>query len=236
MNQDERALRQAIVEACREMNASGLNQGTSGNISARLGERLLITPSGIPYDELASEMLAAMPLEGDYGAWEGPLKPSSEWRFHLDLVRARPELGAIVHAHAPHATALAIARKPIPPVHYMIAAFGGPDIRCADYATFGTDALSKAVLAAMQDRLGCLMANHGMLAAGPTLARAMWLAIELETLSRQYVTALTIGTPVLLSDAEIADARRAFAGYGPREAPAAVAPGKGSGRRHAPGR
>lgn len=236
MNQDERALRQAIVEACRELNASGLNQGTSGNISARLDERLLITPSGIPYDELAPEMLAAMPIEGEYGGWKGPLKPSSEWRFHLDLVRARPELGAVVHAHAPYATALAIARRPIPPVHYMIAAFGGPDIRCADYATFGTEALSKAVLAAMQDRLGCLMANHGMLAAGPTLARAMWLAVELETLARQYVTALISGTPVLLSDAEITDARRTFANYGPREAPAAAAPGKGPGRRRAPGR
>lgn len=219
MRCEEQELRQAIVAACREMNASGLNHGTSGNISARLGARLLITPSGVPYDDLAPEMIAAMPLEGDHGAWEGPLKPSSEWRFHLDLMRARPELGAIVHAHAPHATALAIARRPIPPVHYMIAAFGGADIRCAAYATFGTEALSRAVLAAMQGRNGCLMANHGMLAAGPTLARAMWLAVELEALARQYVTALTIGGPVLLSDAEIAEAGRAFAGYGLREQP-----------------
>ena len=232
MNRDERALREAIVAACRELNASGLNQGTSGNISARLGPRLIITPSGVPYDELAPEMLAAMPLEGDYGAWEGPLRPSSEWRFHLDLARARPELGAIVHAHSPFATALAIARKPIPPVHYMIAAFGGADIRCADYATFGTEALSRAVLAAMEGRQGCLMANHGMLAAGPTLARAMWLAVELETLARQYVTALDAGGPVLLSVAEIAEAQRAFAGYGLRESPAQPARGR---RRKAPG-
>ncbi|HUF85793.1 MAG TPA: class II aldolase/adducin family protein [Thermohalobaculum sp.] len=221
MTREERTLRQAIVASCRELNASGLNQGTSGNISARLGGRLLITPSGVPGDELAPEMLAAMPLEGDHGAWEGPLRPSSEWRFHLDLARARPELGAVVHAHPPHATALAIARKPIPPLHYMIAAFGGADIRCAAYATFGTEALSRAVLAAMQGRQGCLMANHGMLAAGPTLARAMWLAVELEALARQYVTALTIGGPVLLSAAEIAEAERAFAGYGLREPPPA---------------
>ncbi len=219
MKKQESALRQAIVEACRELNASGLNQGTSGNISARLGGRLLVTPSGVPCDELAPEMIASMPLEGAYGAWEGPCKPSSEWRFHLDLARARPEFGAIVHAHAPFATALAIARKPIPPVHYMIAAFGGPEIRCAAYATFGTEALSRAVLAAMQDRNGCLMANHGMLAAGPTLARAMWLAAELETLARQYLTALGAGGPVLLSEAEVAEAERAFAGYGPRETP-----------------
>lgn len=238
MKKEERTLRQAIVAACREMNASGLNQGTSGNISARLGGRLLITPSGVPYDELAPEMLAALPIEGDYGAWEGPLKPSSEWRFHLDLMRARPELGAIVHAHAPFATALAIARRPIPPVHYMIAAFGGPDIRCADYATFGTEALSRAVLAAMEGRNGCLMANHGMLAAGPTLARAMWLAVELEALARQYVTTLMIGGPVLLSDAEIAEARAAFASYGLRESPAQskaprrLAPAARAGRTH----
>ena len=218
MTGKERALRRAIVDACREMNASGLNQGTSGNVSARLGERLLITPSGVPYAEMAPEMIAAMPLEGEHGAWQGPLKPSSEWRFHLDLVRARPELGAIVHAHAPYATALAIARKPIPAVHYMIAAFGGPEIRVSDYATFGTEALSKAVVKAMEGRNGCLMANHGMLAAGPTLARAMWLAHELETLARQYVNALLIGGPVLLSDAEITEAARAFAGYGPTDA------------------
>ncbi len=215
MTREERALRQAIVEACRELNASGLNQGTSGNVSARLGERLLITPSGVPYAEMTPEMIAAMSLESDYGSWEGPLKPSSEWRFHLDLARARPEFGAIVHAHAPYATTLAVARRPIPPVHYMIAAFGGPEIRVADYATFGTAALSQAVVKAMEGRNGCLMANHGMLAAGPTLARAMWLAQELETLARQYFNALLVGGPVLLSDAEIAETERAFAGYGP---------------------
>ena len=235
MTREERKLREAIVAACREMNATGLNQGTSGNVSARLGERLLITPSGVAYDALGPEMIAAMPLAGDDGAWEGPFKPSSEWRFHLDLARARPQIGAIVHAHAPHATALAIARKPIPPVHYMIAAFGGADIRCAGYATFGTEALSRAVLAAMEDRNGCLMANHGMLVAGPTLARAMWLAVELEALARQYVTALTMGGPVLLSEAEIAEARRAFAEYGLRETPGQPAPAKSRRRSRARG-
>ena len=229
MKRDERALRQAIIAACRETNATGLNQGTSGNVSARLGERLLITPSGVPADEMAPEMIAAMPLAGDYGAWEGPLKPSSEWRFHLDLARARPEIGAIVHAHAPFATTLAVARKPIPAVHYMIAAFGGPEIRVADYATFGTAALSRAVVAAMEGRNGCLMANHGMLAAGPTLERALWLAGELEALARQYWGALQIGGPVLLSDEQVAEAERAFAGYGPTGAhkeKAAKGPGK----------
>jgi L-fuculose-phosphate aldolase len=214
MNKNERALRQDIIDQCRRMNAIGLNQGTSGNISARFGERLLITPSSVPYDEMTVDMLASVVIEGDGAEWEGPLRPSSEWRFHLDLARARPDLGAIVHTHAIYCTTLAITRRPIPAVHYMIAGFGGMDIRCADYATFGTEALSKAVLVAMEGRNACLMANHGMLAAGPNLARAMWLAVELETLARQYFNTLLIGGPVLLNEAEIADAARSFASYG----------------------
>ncbi len=214
MTDSELALRREIVAQCRRMNAIGLNQGTSGNISARSGDRLLITPSATPYDAMTPEMIAAMPVEGDYGAWEGPLKPSTEWRFHLDLIRARPEIGAIVHTHAIYSTTLAIARKPIPPLHYMIAAFGGGDIRVADYATYGTAELSRNVLAAMQGRSACLMANHGMLVAGPTLERAMWLAVELENLARQYVCTLQIGGPVLLDEAALAETRKSFAGYG----------------------
>ncbi len=211
----EASLRREIVDCCRQMNADGLNQGTSGNISARSGQRMLITPSGVAYEAMTPEMIAVMPLAAEDGTWKGPARPSSEWRFHLDLMRARPEIGAIVHAHAPHATALAIARKPVPAVHYMIAAFGGADIRVADYATFGTAELSRNVLAAMNGRMACLMANHGMLAAGRSLDHAMRLAVELEALARQYVLALQIGGPVLLSDDEIAEAQIAFQGYGP---------------------
>ncbi len=218
MKTDETTLRRSMIAQCRRMNAIGLNQGTSGNISARCGERMLITPSAVPYDEMTPEMIASMvvenPGEGDYGAWEGPLEPSSEWRFHLDLSQARPDIGAIVHTHATYCTTLAIARRPIPALHYMIAAFGGTDIRCADYATFGSVALSRAVLAAMEGRNACLMANHGMIAAGPDLDRAMWLAVELETLARQYFNTLLIGGPVLLDEAEIADAAKSFANYG----------------------
>jgi len=217
MKKAELSLRREIIAQCRRMNAIGLNQGTSGNISARLGDRLLITPSATPYDTMTPEMIAAMPLDGG-GAWEGPLKPSSEWRFHLDLMRARPEFGAIVHTHAIYCTTLAIARRPIPPVHYMIAAFGGSDIRVAGYATYGTAALSRAVLKAMEGRNACLMANHGMLAAGPGLEKAMWLAVELENLARQYFNALQIGGPVLLDEAAIAETRKSFAGYGLRDA------------------
>lgn len=214
MKQAELALRREIIAQCRWMNAVGLNQGTSGNIAARLGERMLITPSAMPYDALEPEMIAAMPLAREDGAWEGPRKPSTEWRFHLAILRARPEVGAVVHTHSTYATVLAIARKPIPACHYMIAAFGGMDVRCSDYATFGTEALSRAALAALEGRSGCLLANHGMIAVGATLGEAMWRAVELETIARQYYLSLAVGGPVLLSEAEIAEAATSFGGYG----------------------
>ncbi|MBK0399047.1 class II aldolase/adducin family protein [Limibaculum sp. M0105] len=220
MKKDERALRKAIIEKCLWMNASGLNQGTSGNISARHGGRMLITPSATPYEAMEPEMIASMPIEGDHGAWDGPLKPSTEWRFHLDIIRARPEVGAIIHTHSPYCTALAVARKPIPAAHYMVAAFGGTDVRCSDYATFGTEELSRAALRALEGRNACLLANHGMIVAGPGLEKAMWLAVELETLARQYFNALLIGGPVVLSDAEVAETAKSFASYGLRDQPA----------------
>ncbi len=210
---DETELRQSIIDACRSMIATGLNQGTSGNISVRHGDTMLITPSATPYDRMRPEDITAMPIARDYGSWSGPLKPSVEWRFHLDILRARPEVGAVVHAHSPYATALAMMRRSIPPAHYMIAAFGGSDIRCADYELYGTEALSAAALRALEGRLGCLLANHGMIAVGPSLDRAMWLAVELETLARQYHATLTIGGPVLLTEAEIAAALAGFASY-----------------------
>ena len=213
---DETDIRAAIVAQCRAMNASGLNQGTSGNISARHGARMLITPSAIPYDSMTPDMIASMPVEDNYGTWEGPKKPSSEWRFHLDILRARPEVGGIVHTHSTFCTSLSIARKPIPPIHYMIAHFGGPDIRCADYALYGSAELSAHVLKAMEGRNGCLLANHGMIAAGKNLSQAMWLAVELETLARQYWHTLQIGGPVLLSDEDVREAAEKFGvtGYG----------------------
>jgi L-fuculose-phosphate aldolase len=206
--------RQGIIDACREMNSAGLNLGTSGNISVREGATMLITPSATPYDRMRPEMIAAMPLEGDYGNWSGPLKPSTEWRFHLDILRSRPDVGAVVHAHPPYCTTLAVARRGIPACHYMVAAFGGTDVRCAPYATFGTAALSTHVLTALEGRAGCLLANHGMIVCGPTLERAMWLAVELETIARQYYQSLLIGGPVLLSAAEVAEAAEKFGSYG----------------------
>jgi L-fuculose-phosphate aldolase len=209
----DRALRQSIIDTCLWMNASGLNQGTSGNISVRSGDRMLITPSATPYEAMTPDMIASMPLDGD-GAWDGPLKPSTEWRFHLDILNARPDARAVVHAHPTYCTTLAIARLSIPAVHYMIAAFGGPDIRCSGYAAFGTKALSRTALQALEGRAGCLLANHGSIVVGPRLDKAMWLATELEALAQQYFNVLQIGGGVILSDAEIAEAMAAFDGYG----------------------
>ncbi|MCX8281061.1 class II aldolase/adducin family protein [Phyllobacterium sp. 0TCS1.6C] len=210
----EPAIRQSIIDQCRAMNASGLNQGTSGNISVRHGDRMLITPSAVPYDEMTPDMIAAMPLEGEYGSWEGPRKPSTEWRFHLDILRSKPEANAVVHTHSTYATILSIAHKPIPACHYMIAAFGGDDVRVCDYARYGTKELSDNVLAALEGRTACLMANHGMLATGSSLEKAMWAAVELETISRQYYHALLIGGPVVLPAEEIDGVRKGFASYG----------------------
>jgi len=214
MTREERLIRENIIAKCRWMNASGLNQGTSGNISARYKDRMLITPSATPYDAMKPEMIASMPLEGDYGSWDGPLKPSTEWRFHLDIMRGRPDVGGVVHTHSTYATVLAIARKSIPACHYMMAAFGGTDIRCAGYARYGTAELSELALAALEGRNGCLLANHGMIAVGANLDKAMWLAHEFETLAKQYYHTLLIGGPVLLPEAEIARVQEGFKSYG----------------------
>jgi len=211
---DERAKRQSIIDACRRMNTLGINQGTSGNISLRHEAGLLITPTSVPYEAMRPEQIVFMGLDG---AFDPAQRPSSEWRFHLDILRARPEVSAVVHAHPPFATTLAIMGLQIPPVHYMIACAGGDTIRCAPYATFGTEELSRHAVEALQDRLACLLAHHGMIAIGPSLTRAMWLAVEVETLARQYYNCLQIGTPPLLSKAEIEKVRARMAGYGAAE-------------------
>lgn len=211
----EASLRVEIVESCRELDARGLNRGSSGNVSARIGDAVLVTPSAVPYAAMRPDMIALMPLEGA-GTWEGPMKPSTEWRFHLDLMRARPGIGAVVHTHAEFSTILAIARKPIPALHYMIAAFGGMEIPCCEYACYGTAELSAAILRAMGEMNGCLMANHGMLTVGADPARATWLAVELEALAHQYWHVLQIGGGHLLSEAEIATVAQGFASYGVR--------------------
>ncbi len=205
------ALRREIVETCRAMNARGLNQGTAGNVSARIPNGCLITPSGVPYETMTPEMVVEMDLQG--GA-RGPFEPSTEWRMHRDIYVARPEAEAVIHAHAIHAAALSCLRIEIPAFHYMIAVAGGATLRCADYATFGSAELSAAMLRALEDRRACLLANHGLICFGPGLAEALRLAGEIEALCRQYWIARQLGEPVILDDAEMARVLDRFRSYG----------------------
>ncbi|PTE11001.1 L-fuculose-phosphate aldolase [Mesorhizobium helmanticense] len=211
-------IRQSIIDACIEMNRVGINQGTSGNISVRHGEGMLITPTSTPYATLKPQDIVFMNWAGDV---EGRLDASSEWRFHLDILKARPEVNAIVHAHPNYCTTIAIMGRKIPAIHYMIAIAGGSDIRCAPYATFGTAELSVNAVAALEGRKACLLEHHGMIAVGTSLDNAMWLAVEVETLARQYHGCLQIGEPPVLSDEEIENVIGRMASYGHRDADAA---------------
>ena len=214
---NENSIRQQIIDLCIEMNSSGLNQGTSGNISARYDGAMLITPSGIPYEQLALKDLARLSLDSNKYEWDGPCKPSSEWHFHRAILQSNENLSAVVHTHSTFATVLSIAREDIPACHYMIAAFGGNSVRCADYATFGTPELSENILSAMTDRSACLLANHGMIAGGHSLENAMWSAVELETLSKQYYHAKLFGNMVVLPDDEMDRVIEKFKDYGQKD-------------------
>ena len=209
----EHELRAALAGTARQTVSHGLNKGASGNVSVRLREGFLITPSGLPNDALQPDQMVAVDMQGQS---LGSLKPSSEWRIHRDIYRARPEVHAVVHAHSPHAVSLSCLRRGIPSFHYLVAAAGGKDIRCAGYATFGTQTLSDAVIAALQDRRTCLMANHGLVAVGATLDAALSLAVEVEELCAQYWRAKLMGEPVLLSDAEMDEVLERFKHYGQR--------------------
>ncbi len=200
-----------LINTARAMQPAGLNKGTSGNVSVRDGDGFLITPTGMAYEALTADDIPHMALDGSH---IGARKPSSEWRFHRDLYASRPEVGAVLHAHSPFAVSLACLRRDIPPFHYMIARFGGDTIRCADYAIFGSEALSTAAMAAMAERKGCLLANHGLLLAGRDLAEALALAVELEELCEQYWRACQLGEPVLLNAVEMAEVLEKFKGYG----------------------
>ncbi len=206
-------LRRQIIAQARAMNGLGINQGTSGNISARAGKFMLITPTATPYDALKPAMIARMKLDGGE-AFSGPLKPSSEWRFHRDIYLARPDAGAVVHTHASYATALAMLRKDLRATHYMIAAFGGATVRCTDYAPYGTQALSDLVVAGLEDRTGVLLGSHGMIVIGRDLDEAMWRAVELETLCRQTWIASLAGEPAVLPDDEAMRTVERFKEYG----------------------
>ncbi|MEM8571451.1 MAG: class II aldolase/adducin family protein [Pseudomonadota bacterium] len=222
------ALAQEIIDTCLAMNAMGINQGTSGNVSARCGAGFLITPSGVPYAETTPAQIVEMDLDGGY---HGDWLPSSEWRMHHDLFAARPEAQAIVHTHSTYATALSCLRVEVPAFHYMIGVTGGTTLRCSGYASFGTQALSDTMLVALEDRTACLLANHGMICFGNSLSKALWLAQEVETLCKQYFLACQAGMPVILDDDEMTRVLARFKTYGKQpedlmegDAPAVEAP------------
>ncbi len=226
----EKALRESIVAHGARIVASGLGDAPNGDISARLSDSLLITPSGANYASLRPAMITLMPLVGEYGAWAGPIKPSGEWRIHLDIARARPDIGAIVRFQSPYATALAIARKPIPAAHSMIALFGGPIVRCAKYAPAGTKELAGLTLEALDRGHAVLLSNYGALTTGATLEAALVRAQGLETFARLYAIALSIGRPAILSDEEVGRIAERFKSNG-ADVDARIAPPAKSGAK-----
>lgn len=204
-------IRQQLIDTALKMNALGINQGTSGNVSLRADDGFLITPSGMAYDDLAENHIVMMQMDASY---TGSLKPSSEWRFHRDILAKRTDVNAIIHTHSKYATTLACLRKDLPPFHYMIAVAGGKTVRCAPYALFGSQELSDHALTALKDRKACLLANHGMIVAAQTLNDALNIAQELELLCEQYLVALQTGEPHILSDKEMDDVLEKFKTYG----------------------
>lgn len=195
--------RQQLIATAQALNASGLNQGTSGNASLRIDGGLLVTPTSLPYAQMGPDDLVALDLQGN-PLLAGQRRPSSEWRLHADILRSRSEVNAVVHCHSSSATALACHGRGIPPFHYMVVVAGGGDVRCAPYALFGTQAFSDLALEALQDRQAALLAHHGQVAVGGSLEQALALAIEIETLARMYLQACTLGEPPLLSATAIA--------------------------------
>lgn len=207
-----KTLRQELIDACLAMNASGINQGTSGNMSTRLDQtRFLITPSGIAYDAMTPDQIVDMHVDGSH---DGDWKPSSEWRMHADIYSARAEAGAVLHCHALNATAISCLRRDVPAFHYMIGVTGAKRIRCSDYALFGSKELSAAMMEAFGEANACLLANHGMTCFARDLPSVLKLGFEVENLCHQYIRACSLGEPVILSDAEMDAALAVFSTYG----------------------
>ncbi|KHJ67264.1 fuculose phosphate aldolase [Pantoea rodasii] len=209
------AISQQIIDTCLKMSAMGLNQGTSGNISVRFGNGMLITPTSVPYEELSPDDIVYVDNSGDAEAGKNP---SSEWRFHLDILKSKPEENVVLHNHAISATAVAVMNKPIPAIHYMVAAAGGNIIPCAPYATYGTQALSDHAVKALSGYKATLLQHHGMITTAKTLEKALWLAQEVEVLAKLYLSILPIMDPApILSDAHIDEVLHKFRGYGLRD-------------------
>ena len=205
------SLSSKVIENCLAMNNQGINQGSAGNISVRYQDGFLITPSGIAYERLRPGDIVFVNRDGSS---QDRLAPSSEWRMHRDIYVDRPEAGAVLHAHSTFATALSCLRLEIPAFHYMVAVAGGSNIRCTEYALFGTQALSDNMLTALDDRRACLLGTHGMICYHDNLDKALLLGIEIESLARQYWYARQLGEPVLLNNAQITEVLEQFKGYG----------------------
>jgi len=210
----EKQQRQAVIDTALAMSRQGLSPGRSGNVSCRWPGGMLVTPSGMAYEELKPADIVFVADDGSLPA--GQRKPSSEWQFHLAAYHARLDRHAIVHTHSMHATVLACAHKPIPAFHYMVAVAGGMDIPLVPYATFGTKELADFVAGGLAERDACLMANHGTIAIGETLGQALELAHEVEILAEQYWKVLTLGKPKLLGTDEMKVVLERFKGYGQR--------------------
>jgi L-fuculose-phosphate aldolase len=206
-----RSLSQQVIDTCLAMNAKGINQGMAGNVSVRFEDGFLITPSGLAYGRLTPDEIVFVDMAGQA---QGGLLPSSEWRMHLDIYAGKARAGAVVHAHSTFATTLSCLRKSIPAFHYMVAVAGGADIRCSDYALFGTQELSDTMLKALEDRCACLLGTHGMICFHDDLDKALWLAVEVESLAKQYWHACQAGEPVLLSAEQMAEVIEKFKTYG----------------------
>lgn len=209
---EEGKLRAQLVEVMQAMDARGLNRGTSGNVSARFGDGMLVTPSGVPPERLTPEAMVF--IGADDSIPDGQLKPSSEWRMHMQILRRRPDVGGVVHCHSRHATILACAGKPIPAVHYMVGVSGGSSVPVAPYATFGSEDLADAVVEALGGRNAALMANHGQIAVAPSLKHALLIAEEIEEQAAVYWGCLAIGGPNLLSEPQMDEIMLKFRSYG----------------------
>lgn len=223
----EDAARAALIRTACAMNTAGINQGKSGNVSLRWARSgasgFLVTPSALPYDVLGVDDIVWVRFmaraDTDAPDFDGHRKPSSEWRFHHDILAARIHAECVLHTHGVHSAALACRRKiqteGIPAFHYMVAVAGGHSIRCAPYATFGTRALSDHAITALEDRSACLLANHGLIAVAPSLDAALALAIEVEALAKMYEQVLAGGDAVILGEAEMDEVLTRFAHYRP---------------------
>jgi L-fuculose-phosphate aldolase len=206
-------LRHKLLATARAMNGLGLNQATSGNLSVRCGDGFLITPSALAYQDCTPADVVWLDCFGQPKDKVEQRKPSSEWRMHRDIYRHHPKAGCILHAHSPYCSVLACLERPIPPFHYMVAVAGGDNIRCAPYATFGTQELSDKVIEALRERRAALLAHHGMICCAADLDRVLELAVEVENLARVYVLALQVTEPPLLSSEQMAAVLRRFQEY-----------------------